>query len=892
MGKCLLCGKTVLGRRRKCNRCKKTKKVTNDTNETFISETFSINNENNTELADQDKDEEKQDEVENELFIEQLLQLDINDSESEENYISEPSEEQETDIVQFFEIDSIHISLNDLNIPKDDGNLTIYCDPKVFHIKKKTFIKIGWIFFLKSGFQCNLLTEYTNDWKSIYKKTILNIEGCYKKYFLQILPLGLEKVVFNEYISVFLASLVNVIGQDVFLYGKGLKCIINTLYIRNLLYCLSNNIYSTGRIDLSKSLYNDVNMKFDINSFKQYVDSHENYTIGKIRSFSQQFGECSSLIATIKHYNKTIGEITCYYHNSIIYRKFFENSKHSIPSLLGKSISDKCKFNYILKSNYVETLKDLANNCLASSLIRRIEFRILNFENIEENINFFELLVLNVDKFCSNLSSDFEVKYNIIYYYIKIYEANNLVNDLILLEEIIRVFFLGLDSEENNHLVNSITLKLLLIDIRNKYKTYLNSNIINYEIHFSNTDSLLLKRIFNSFCKDKQIFSVIQCICAGYHNEGLDIANLIIKKLFFEQLFLDFVNNCKSPSDQLYSFAVIDYDNEFDLKLYLRIHSSFESPNSMKKILNAVKSSMKQGSLPCSSIIGKLHTLRIRNREFNSKYSYNDYSKMFLETFLNLNEKISGFNSSQLIIQIVFTLFSYINKYTWGEIYDIFDEFSDIICEFLFENEIKLFPLYTFSKLHSQNKNGYQWISLHENDNGESEVDSLSLNFNILNFSSEIEYFEPFEIYDNIISTSNNISCYRLPILSQDIIFDKYIIKINPKFSKDTWESSISFNRSIIMNNKEIYINILRLMASNRFLNLSYKCTKLKLIFALRYLMYVSGTIFMKSIGILTKGIRKDEIKKILPFFEELKTRNAILIIDEQKFKAFHDSII
>lgn len=892
MGKCGVCGKKVLGRKRKCKQCKSSKNAVSTTKGPNR-DTYSLNNKNEMENENQEKELERENNVVNESFIDHLLQLNINDVENEEE--NQPFETiEENDRYQFFEIDSIQITLNELNIPQEYGNLTIYTNPKIFHIKKKMYSKIGWIFYLASGFQCNILTSCISNWSSIYKKIVLNIANNYKKYFLQILPLNLDKVVFNEYIDVFLASMIEVIDQDVFLYGKGLKCVVNTQHINKLLLCLSKNHNEKGRIDLAKSLYDgDINMKFDPDLFKNYIDSHENYKTGKIRLFTLQFGECVSLIAPIKHYGITIGEITCYYHNSIIYRKLFENNKHTIPMILGKTISDKCKYSYISKNNYIIILNEFANCLKDSYLIRRIEFRILNFNNFEENFNFFNIVLKDVDKFSSKLSNDFPINFNIVDFYIKMYESNNLLNDQVLLEELIRVFFLGLDSEDGNNMIGITTLKLLIINIRNKYKIYLNTFKLNSEIDFLTSDSLILKRIFNSFCKDKQIYSIVQYICAGYSNDGLEIAKQIIQKIFMDQLLIDYLYSCNSPENQFYNYKVIKNGNEYNIELYLRVNDSLESSKSIFEILSSIKNSMKQGTLPSSTAIGDSNTIRIRNRVFSKKYSYGEYSKLLLETFLNLNESISGFSNSQLIIQIVFILYNYINKYTWGELNDIFEEFCDYISEFLCDNSITLFPLYTFTKLHTQLKNCYQWITLYDGDTNECDIDSLDLNFNILNFSSDIEYFEPFEIYDNIINTvSNTILCYRLPDLPNEIIFERYIQKINPKFNKDTWESSISINRSIIMNNKEIYITILRLIISNEFSNPPYKFTKHKLILAARYLMYISGTIFMKSMGILTKGIRKDEIKKILPIFEEVKTRNAILLINEQKFKDFYHLII
>ena len=884
MGKCLKCGKTVLGRKRKCKNCK-VKKKPDDESELFIeNNTYSSCNESNHKDIMNTEEENILENTLNDNFIQQLIHLDINEA---------PEFVAEEDQIALFEIDSLNITLNEYNIPHELGTLTIYTKPKIFNVKKKLYLKIGWIFFLKAGLQCNLLTDYTNEWKSIYNNTILNIEESFKKYFLQMLPINLDKVVFNEYIGEFLSSLVKVIGQDVFLYGKGLKCSINSQYIRNLLLCLSKNDNNKCRIDLAKSMYDHVDQKFDPETFKSFIDSQNNYQISKMRLFSHQFGECTSLVATIKQYDKIIGEFTCYYHNSIVYRKFFDKNKHTIPSILGKTISDRCNFDYISKKNYIELLNEFANNCIGQFLVRRIEFRLLNFENIEENINFFDLVLQNIDKFSTKLSNDFTLNYNIIYYYIKLYETNSLINDQILLEELMRIFFLGLDSEKTNCLIDKTTLKILLIDIRNKYRVYVNDHILEYNIDYAITDRLVLKRIYNSICKDKQLFAIIQYICAGYNNNGFNVAKVIIRKIFFKQLFIDFLQTCNTQcNDQSYCLKAINCANEFNIQLYLKVNNSLEYTDPILKKLSTLNDFMRQGILPPNSLIGECNTLRIRNREFCSKYSYIEYSKLILERFLNYNEPIHGFSNSQVIIQILYVLFNYINKYNWNNINDVFEQFCEYVSDFLFESNFKLFPLYIFTKMHTQNTYCFQWIKLYNDDKVDLEIDSLNLIFNNLDFNSNYEYFEPYEIYDDIINTkSNPLSCYRLPKLSNNVIFDNYIQKINSKFQKDVWENSIGINRNLISTNNVIYISILRFMSSDKIKNLSFKVTKKKSILALRYFMFVSGSIFMQGIGSLTKYIRKDEIIKILPIFEDKHSRNAILIIDEQKFHLFHDSI-
>lgn len=891
MGKCLICKKTVLGRKRKCKGCKvvnKRKIETNESNITFINNTSSENNENEKEIEEVEEIEENRNETENVLndnFIEQLELLNLNNN--HDNDASSDNEEEEN--ISFFEIDSIHIPLNVHNIPYEEGNLTIYTDPKVFYVKKKMFLKVGWIFFVKSGLQCNVLVNYVPEWSSIYKEIIMNIDDQYKKFFFSMVPVKLDKIVFNKHIGVFLSSFVKTVDKEVILFGRGLKSIINSQYIYELVKSISQNTCSNGRIDFAKTFYNDGDMKFDPQKFKEFIETHNNYKIGKMRLFTQQYSECTSLVASIKQNNVTLGEITCYFHNSIIYRKFFEKNKHTIPSILGKSISDKCKFDYVSKNYFVELIKEFADNCLKQGLIRRIEFRITNFEDVIESISFFELTIQNINKFSIRTSNDFKQNFNIIYFYINNYELITLLNEQILFEELIRVFFLGLDSEPKNNMIELITLKLLLIDIKNKFKLHLNNPTLVYDIDFSITDSLTINRIYNSFCKDKQLFSIFKYICAGYQNQGFDIAKTIIRKVFLKQLLIDYILTCKPPIDQFYSFTQIKHDNEYNIELFVRVNNSLDSN---LNFLSTLKNNMMQGSLPNSFIIGECNVLRKRNRDFNNNYSYNSYSKLLLDNFLNVNENITGFTNSQLIIRILFVLFNYVNKYSWGNIYDVFDEFKEYIYEYLFENKFKIFPLYNFTKVHTQNVNGFQWVMLYDdNKDTELEVDSISLIFNKLDLTSN-DYFEPYDVYDKIINTNSYpLNCYRLPKLSSNNIFDQYIQKINSKFSKETWDDCISNNRTIVLNNISVYISILRFMLSNNIKHLAFKVTKKKAILALRYLMYISGTIFMKRIAILTKCIRKEEILKILPIFEIQKSRTAILILNEQKFLNFHESL-
>ena len=552
MGKCSVCGKTVLNRRRKCKGCRTTNKQARNTETKFIGNTYSENNENEHVECDQGTNTKNGEDILNEAFIDQLLELNITGSDFEENFNDEFVEEEE-DLSFDFEIDSIHIILKESNIPQDNGNLTLYTEPKVFYVKKKLYFKIGWIFFIKSGFQCNIITNYIDEWNIKYKDVINNIPMEKRNFFFPILPEKMDKIVYSEHIGVFLTSLVRIIGTDIILYGKGLKSVTNSLYMSKLLLCLSNNVSSNGRIDIAKTLFENNKLKFNNEKLKNFINGHTDYRIGHTRLFTQQYSECTSIIAPVKHNGKIIGEITCYYHNSILYRKFFEQNRQTIPSILGKAISEKCKYNYISKSNYVESLKEFANNCLKTGLIRRIELRLVNFENVMESLNFFEKIIRNVDLFCDKQTADFHIKYNIIHYYIKNYEENNLLNDQILYEELIRVFFLGLDSETRNNLVDLVTIKLLLIDIRNKYNEYLTNSVWQYEIEFSITDSLKLNRIYNSLCRDKQLFSIIQYICSGYYNFGFDVAKKIIRKIFIPQLLIDYLQTCNPCNEQFYT---------------------------------------------------------------------------------------------------------------------------------------------------------------------------------------------------------------------------------------------------------------------------------------------------------------------------------------------------
>ena len=611
MGKCSLCGKTVKGRRRKCNGCKNINKQTRNTNTTFIEYTYSKNNEIKQEEGNKTKNDE---DSLNESFIERLLDLNITGSDTEEIGIQD---DQSFD----FEVDSIHIVLNAFNIPQESGNLSIYTEPRAFNVKKKLFFKIGWIFFLNAGFQCNIITNYISDWKKIYKQVINNIQEEYKNFFFPILPVNLDKIVFSEHIGVFLKSLVATIDSEIILYGKGLKSLTKGQQIGNLLFCISKNVSSKGRIDISKALFGNYNLKFNHEKFKKFVDNHNDYKIGHIRLFTQQYSECCSIIATLKQNDKIIGEITCYYHNSIMYRKFFEHNRITIPSILGKAISDKCKYYYISKNNYIETLKEFANNCLSTGLIRRIELRLLNFDNIMESLLFFDFIVKNVDQYSDTLSDDFQFKYNIIYYYISNYELNNLLNDQLLFEELIRVFFLGLDSEAKNNMVDLVTIKLILIDIRNKYNVYLTNNILHYEIDFVITDSLKLNRIYNSLCRDKQLYSIIQYVCLGYYNNGFDVAKKIIRKIFIPQLLIDYLQTCFTLKDQLYTLNPLLSCKKYNIELFLRFNNYFESFDSIKKVMSTIEYNMRQGILPSSTLIGNCNVLRIRNREFSNKYS-------------------------------------------------------------------------------------------------------------------------------------------------------------------------------------------------------------------------------------------------------------------------------
>lgn len=290
MGKCK-CGKALLGRRRKCGSCKNKKKdknidkidillndldINSSDNETYSNneDNFTVNDENEEERGENDREFS---------FIENFF-------------------------INNLEIDSIYMKLNKDNICSCDANLTVYSSPKIFHVKNCAWFKYGWINYIDTGFQCNILSKYELNWQEKYQNVILKLKDKNITDFLPILPNNIDKVVYYVNIHEFLISLVQEFEKDIIFYGKGLKSIVNSRNIGFLLNSFSKTTPdNNSRIDFASTFYDKKYYKFNIDKLKGYLSNLDGVEIVYWRTFTKQYGECTSLIAKIRKYGNEIG---------------------------------------------------------------------------------------------------------------------------------------------------------------------------------------------------------------------------------------------------------------------------------------------------------------------------------------------------------------------------------------------------------------------------------------------------------------------------------------------------------------------------------------------------------------------------------------------------------
>lgn len=234
MGKCSKCGKAILNRRRICTACKSKKKEEKRINTDLLASIIDLNiNDSDNITIENFREEEKGD---NNCF-ENILLNNI----GQETITDNPTEFEITHL----EIDSIYIQLSANNIPNGKANLTLYTNPRVFHIKKELWFKIGWIHFLDTGFQCNILSKFEIDWKKKYEEIVVKLYRNNFTNFFPILPINMDKVVYDLNTFEFIKCLSEKLHNVIF-YGKGLKCAINSRYIAPLLDAFSNTIGLNG----------------------------------------------------------------------------------------------------------------------------------------------------------------------------------------------------------------------------------------------------------------------------------------------------------------------------------------------------------------------------------------------------------------------------------------------------------------------------------------------------------------------------------------------------------------------------------------------------------------------------------------------------------------------
>lgn len=903
MGFCQ-CGRITRKNKRKCNNCKKKKE-----SETFIEDQLELQT---TEQLLQDLSINSPNEV-----------LDSSDLDIEPNFI---------------EIDSIHLVLKYIQLHELECNLSLYTEPKFFNVGKKKGKKIGWIQFIKYGFQCNIIVFNCNhSWNNIYENSVNTLPISLKKFFFPILPKNVDKIVYYNKTEALLQNIILSFDNDIILFGKGLKC---GLYKNNIIPMI-NSIFHLKpdsiiekehqmRIDFAKIFFDYPNFYFNIDSCKNYIEKYNGIIIDSWRLFNNQFGEFSSIIANLRKDGVRLCELTFYYHNSLMYRSFFQENRRTIPIALGKGVSKLCGFSYLSKYDFIESLIKYNKDALKFGLIPRIELRVFNFYELNFAFQLFCDAIQNINSILEPIDENnvfFNKEVNL--YMINLYKSNNVLNDQILLEELIRIYFVGVDSNDSNNFIKSSVTNQLFKEIICFFKVnhkieeitsegefsepamvnivYIPINENIFTIDGDTSDNLQIRRIYNCLCKNKQIFTLIQFIIKHSNNKGpIFITTEVIGKLFFKQLILDLVHISKTNVLNTFTYDTILVANEQEdnEKLYLiKYDGIIKDYQTNDSFFKEIYKFLRLGKIPPETLFGSNHSIRTRNRKYNTSYSIMDYTYNLIETFLlfpdsdnigNETDKISGFDNSNSIIRITFIILNMLNNSTWGKLYNIKKIFADTVQNYFFKMNFKIYPCFSFLKVHSVNKNCFLWINL-DYTADTNDFDDLVIHLNELGLQNEDSnlFIEPISLYDAIINSSSgsNINCIRLPIEDKDVIFHNYILKLQPKFLKAKWDSSINVNRIFIINNIESYISLLSYFVELKDYSLS-KYSKSKYILALRYLMFVSGTIFMKQSGILTKNIRKEKIIELLPIFCHRESSKDILMIDPNKFATFVSNLV
>ena len=939
------------GKRKRISNLQQVAEIVEDSE---VTESTSISETSSKETQYDDPDE-TQDPNDDELFIENLEET-VTQQESEEDEITENSNLffdlsfYKTDNL---EIDSIFYEIKSNFFKNYKCNATIYTKPSIFAVKKRKFMKVGWIQFVDPGFQCMLLSNFCMEWADLYKTAYDNLESSIKKYFYPYLPSFITKIVLTTHFDALINKLLLNTNIKLFLYGKGLKRELDISNITNLFENIkanSNEInneenevtesfenqFIKERIDFAANLYNFNNYSFDSKNIKNqlrktiddFCNSSPTFNI-KINSFrlfnNQYFREnCCSLTADLITSNsiqrKPIGELTMYYNNSLLFREFLKD-RVTIPSILGENVCSLCELNYTDEFYFTKEMQNINNRCLLHNLIPRIEIRVYNFTYVEELFYLLNYLILHMDDFTEKFTLNNSYP-DYIQKLLDLYTNSNIIKEKVLLEEVIRSYFTGIDSKKSKHMIdNSILVEFANenIILNNNPTVYLKNLVEKTSVNLS------LKRIYTSICKNKSYFSLFKSIVEVNNSKIKEFLQFISSKLIIPQIISDFIADCNSFYENYpnFTYELIEMNNS-NAKFFIKCNNKIFNKNyldfqddeltandenyTFNEVINNFIEPLKEEKLPHEQLIGKNHIIKERSRRFLKEYSVEKYSKLLYKFISNsiLTNDDDCFNkklvSARALFSILLKYLIYMNEITTFN----FDFKTEIINSFIMWfnlNEIKLFPLFTFTKIHSKHKNVYPWIKLNYQTNEDDEnMSLLTNNFDSLTMGSA-QYMEPIKIF-NKIASGTQYQILRIEVnLSSTDVFNKIVSKYNPTVPQSLWEKTFLINREIIKKNLEKYNVIIEFALLNHKEYLDQivkltdnsnlqKITHQKIRKAILYFMFSVSSITCKKPGIFLKAISKSFVCDLFPIFLPIIKGKNYLVVDEKKFLNLYESLI
>lgn len=844
----------------------------------------------------------------------------------------------------FVEIDSIFIQVNAKLFHNIKCNCTIYTKPSVFTIKKKKFLRIGWVQFLKTGFQCTLLASLINNWQNTYNNAYHNLSDDIKKYFMPLLPNSMDKIsISNHFDKLICSILYNNKDFHIFLYGRGLKREIITKNIDSLLLNIKENklalnsnetnlnddntrisryIVKNERVDFAYNFYEHINCFFTSKNMKKNINKilndfcagNDNFNINakSFRFFSEQYfkPDCCSITTTLNRTNlasNKIGELTLYYHNSLMFRDFLKD-RVTVPSILGNQISAHCNLKYYDMNDFVKELSIINNTCLESKLIPRIEIRIFNMDYIEKLFCLLNYFIIHI----SDLIKPFDDNKNATNYInllLKFYKDTTKLKEKILIEEILRSYFSGIDSLKTKHMIDNSILHLFADD---------SSKSSNQELTLSKliteqAATLKLKRIFCSLCKNKSYFFLIKNIIELVEDKILDFIEKLMKKIIIPQIIFDFICECNTSSAYI-TYQEICYNdckfytifNEGILKDKINLQNDKGELITVDEFYNYDElftnfiDPLKIEALPPAKLIGENNIIKERSREFEKCYDSLTFSE---NLFTNLSEifyKQDAHNNKKMIISkgfivITLKLLLFISESSGLNI-NFKKEIVKNLNSWFITNNIKLFPLFTFTKIHTHNKNVFPWVKIlpRENviENGEDQITAVLDQIQGLQIEENI-FMETIVIYNKITKGCTFPISRINEKLAHEQVYQEFISK-NKSITREIWEKTFLLNRIFVLQNKEKYKAIIEtatlnpkeylkkvaLITNNQTI---LNCTYQRLTRSLLYVMFSVTSFYTERPGILLKTVKKQDICEIIPIFGPIKPGKFYLVIDNQK---------